>query len=164
MGPLMDDWIHDDVLWIRRTAVIHQVSLYVHEAAGSFSCFILCVKCAVRVYPLTYTCPPTPSSPPPTYTHRTHKHALTHLPTSLAHPNPFDQLRFGTDTDASRLLRYCELRMHEEDFFMRKAIGWALRTFARHSPAEVHRFVAKHRDSLSPLSVREALKHIGEPK
>ncbi|QIG40670.1 DNA alkylation repair protein [Microbacterium sp. 4R-513] len=45
------------------------------------------------------------------------------------------------------------------EFFIRKAIGWALREYARVQPDWVRRFVAHH--DLSALTVREALKHIG---
>ena len=46
----------------------------------------------------------------------------------------------------------------DRDFFLRKAIGWALRDYARTDPDWVRGFVAAHR--LSPLSVREASKHL----
>ena len=46
------------------------------------------------------------------------------------------------------------------DFFSRKAIGWALREYARTNPDWVRAFVARHPD-LSGLSRREALKHLG---
>lgn len=46
------------------------------------------------------------------------------------------------------------------DFFIRKAIGWALRQHARVAPREVKRYVRAHASQLSPLSVREALKHL----
>ena len=46
------------------------------------------------------------------------------------------------------------------DFFIRKAIGWALRQHARVAPDEVRRYVRAHESQLSPLSVREALKHL----
>jgi 3-methyladenine DNA glycosylase AlkD len=46
------------------------------------------------------------------------------------------------------------------DFFIRKAIGWALRQHARVAPLEVERYVRAHASQLSPLSVREALKHL----
>jgi 3-methyladenine DNA glycosylase AlkD len=46
----------------------------------------------------------------------------------------------------------------DREFFIRKAIGWALREYARIEPDWVRRFVADH--ELSPLSVREALKHL----
>jgi 3-methyladenine DNA glycosylase AlkD len=46
------------------------------------------------------------------------------------------------------------------DFFIRKAIGWALRQYAWVQPDDVRRYVEANRDRLSPLSVREALKNI----
>ena len=46
------------------------------------------------------------------------------------------------------------------EFFVRKAIGWALRQHARTDPAWVASFVADHEAVLSGLSKREALKHI----
>jgi 3-methyladenine DNA glycosylase AlkD len=42
---------------------------------------------------------------------------------------------------------------------IRKAIGWALRSYAYTDPDAVYAFVESARDRLSPLSVREALKH-----
>lgn len=47
---------------------------------------------------------------------------------------------------------------NDPDFFIRKAIGWALRDHARTDPDGVRRFVEEH--SLSPLSEREAMKHL----
>jgi len=47
----------------------------------------------------------------------------------------------------------------EQVFFSRKAIGWALRDYARTAPDWVRAFVAGHPD-LSGLSRREALKHL----
>lgn len=44
-------------------------------------------------------------------------------------------------------------------FFIRKAIGWALREYGKTDPGAVRAFVEGERDFLSPLSVREALKH-----
>ncbi len=70
------------------------------------------------------------------------------------------QLRYGERTDADRLFRMCAARADETDFFLRKAIGWALRQYARTDPDAVRRFVADHADELSPLSTREALKHL----
>src|SRR6516164_6434949 len=51
-----------------------------------------------------------------------------------------------------------ESSMGESDFFLRKAIGWALRDYARTDPAWVQSFADTH--ELSPLSRREALKHL----
>lgn len=63
-------------------------------------------------------------------------------------------------TDTDRLFRFCAERAFERDFFIRKAIGWALRQHARVDPESVARFVTDHRDELSGLSYREATKHI----
>ncbi len=63
-------------------------------------------------------------------------------------------------TDTTRLLAFCEARLEEKEFFIRKAIGWALRQHARIDPELIARFVEKYRDRLSGLSYREATKHI----
>lgn len=69
-------------------------------------------------------------------------------------------LKHGAQTDAEQLFRHCLLRAAEQDFFIRKAIGWALRTYARHAPDAVLAFLDEHTDQLSPLSVREARRHL----
>ena len=51
---------------------------------------------------------------------------------------------------------------HGAEFFIRKAVGWALREHAKTDPEWVRAFVAGHRDRLSGLSRREALKHLGD--
>ncbi len=51
------------------------------------------------------------------------------------------------------------------EFFIRKAVGWALRDHARTSPEWVATFVAEHSDDLSGLTRREALRHLtAQPK
>ncbi|MBU2665839.1 DNA alkylation repair protein [Actinoplanes bogorensis] len=70
------------------------------------------------------------------------------------------QLHYGADTDEERLFAYCAAQAGHRDFFVRKAIGWALRHYARTAPGEVLSFVEAHRSSLSGLSVREATKHL----
>lgn len=68
------------------------------------------------------------------------------------------QMKWGSDTDEALLLANCaKLSMHK-DFFIRKAIGWALREYAKSEPEAVHRFVGTQ--AFSPLTVREALKHL----
>jgi len=62
-------------------------------------------------------------------------------------------------TDAGLLSDVIVANLGERDFFLRKAIGWALRDYARTEPDWVRAFVAAH--ELSPLSQREALKHLG---
>lgn len=93
-SELMDAWIDDDNLWLRRVALIHQ-------------------------------------------------------------------LRFKAATDRERLFGYCTRRADEREFFIRKAIGWALREFAKTDADAVRAYVVAHEAELSGLSKREALKNIG---
>ncbi|MCC6831216.1 MAG: DNA alkylation repair protein [Thermoleophilia bacterium] len=78
----------------------------------------------------------------------------------LARTAIIHQLGARQATDADRLFGYCALRAGDTDVFIRKGIGWALRQYARTDPDAVRAFVAAHRDVLSPLSVREATKHL----
>jgi 3-methyladenine DNA glycosylase AlkD len=60
-----------------------------------------------------------------------------------------------------RLLYDClEPNLADRDFFVRKAIGWALRDYAWADPDEVVRYVALNEARLSGLSRREALKNV----
>jgi 3-methyladenine DNA glycosylase AlkD len=70
------------------------------------------------------------------------------------------QLPAGESTDPDLLYRCIEPSLSSCEFFLRKAIGWALRQYARTDPAEVARYVWEHAEILSPLSKREALKHV----
>ncbi|MFN8526217.1 MAG: DNA alkylation repair protein [Chloroflexota bacterium] len=62
--------------------------------------------------------------------------------------------------DRDLLYRCIEPNLGRKDFFIRKAIGWALRALAWVDPAEVQRYVAEHADRLSSLSKREALINV----
>ena len=70
------------------------------------------------------------------------------------------QLAWKDKTDQERLFRYCLQCAGEPEFFIRKAIGWALRQYARTAPDAVRVFLKQHKDSLSGLSLREAAKHL----
>ncbi|HET7705522.1 MAG TPA: DNA alkylation repair protein [Thermoanaerobaculia bacterium] len=70
------------------------------------------------------------------------------------------QITFKKDTDLELLYDCIEPSLASREFFLRKAIGWALRSHAWVDPAEVKRYVRKHAHQLSPLSRREALKNI----
>ena len=63
------------------------------------------------------------------------------------------QLGHKSRTDEARLFAYCRANAAESDFFLRKGIGWALRTYASTNPDAVLAFVAENRETLSPLSV-----------
>lgn len=70
------------------------------------------------------------------------------------------QLNFKIDTDLKLLYDCIRPSLGASEFFLRKGIGWALRQYARTDAAEVLRFVRRNETRLSPLSKREALKHI----
>jgi 3-methyladenine DNA glycosylase AlkD len=71
------------------------------------------------------------------------------------------QLNAKTETDLDLLYACIAPSLSSKEFFLRKAIGWALRQYARTDAAEVRRYVATHEGELSSLSKREALKHVG---
>jgi 3-methyladenine DNA glycosylase AlkD len=64
------------------------------------------------------------------------------------------------DTDLRLLYACIEPSLDSREFFLRKAIGWALRQYAWTDPAEIRRYVAQNESRLSPLSKREALKNL----
>lgn len=63
-------------------------------------------------------------------------------------------------TDEAQLFDHCLRLAPEKGFFIRKAIGWALREYGKARPERVKAFVAAHRDAFSGLSAREALKRL----
>lgn len=70
------------------------------------------------------------------------------------------QLHAKGATDAGLLVDCLAPSLGERDFFLRKAIGWALREYAKHDPGWVRGYVEAHRAELAPLSVREATRHL----
>ena len=92
--PVMADWAGSGDLWLRRTAIIHQVGA-------------------------------------------------------------------KAETDTDLLSRCIAPSLARREFFLRKAIGWALRDLAWRDPDWVRSYVRDHQDVLSGLSRREALKNCG---
>jgi 3-methyladenine DNA glycosylase AlkD len=70
------------------------------------------------------------------------------------------QVSFKKDVDLGLLYANIEPNLADRNFFIRKAIGWALRSYAWTDPVEVARYVAANEARLSGLSKREALKNI----
>jgi 3-methyladenine DNA glycosylase AlkD len=68
------------------------------------------------------------------------------------------QLGYKTNTNADLLFAECLKHAHSKEFFIQKAIGWALREYHRCNPIAVEQFVSTH--TLKPLSKKEALKHV----
>jgi 3-methyladenine DNA glycosylase AlkD len=76
--------------------------------------------------------------------------------TWLARTAILHQLGYKARTNPERLFRYCTLRARDSEFFIRKAIGWALREYSKTDADAVRGYVAAHPE-LSGLSKREAL-------
>ena len=70
------------------------------------------------------------------------------------------QLGFKAQTDLELLYACIEPSLESREFFLQKAIGWALRQYARTNPTEVRRYVQLYESRLSALSRREAMKHL----
>ncbi len=71
------------------------------------------------------------------------------------------QLTFKKETDLKLLYACIAPSLDSKEFFLRKAIGWALRQYAWSDPEEIRRYVRENETRLSSLSKREALKNIG---
>lgn len=71
------------------------------------------------------------------------------------------QLKHGAETDLGLLSYAIEANVDDTSFWLRKAIGWALRQYVRTDAEWVRAEVARLGDRLSGLSRREALKHLG---
>ncbi|WP_090043391.1 DNA alkylation repair protein [Limnohabitans sp. 2KL-27] len=90
-----------------------------------------------------------------------------HMDAALRHPHLWvrrvamlHQLGWREQTDQERLFHYALTLAPETDFFIRKAIGWALRDHARTQPEAVRAFLSRHAEQLSGLTRREAAKHL----
>jgi 3-methyladenine DNA glycosylase AlkD len=95
---------------------------------------------------------------------RTERHAMD---ACLVHSNLWvrrvamlHQLGWKEKTDEARLLQYALALAPETDFFIRKAIGWALRDYARTRHGAVRAFLTANEKRLSGLTRREAGKHL----
>ena len=71
------------------------------------------------------------------------------------------QLGHKAATDVDLLACTIEANLDDRRFFVAKAIGWALREYARTDPDWVRAYVVAHDGRIAPLSRREALKHLG---
>jgi 3-methyladenine DNA glycosylase AlkD len=78
----------------------------------------------------------------------------------LRRTSVLSQLNARGDVDRELLADMCLAAAPSHEFFLRKAVGWALRDLAHRDPAWVRAFVAEHEAELSPLSRREALKNL----
>jgi 3-methyladenine DNA glycosylase AlkD len=70
------------------------------------------------------------------------------------------QLRHKAVTDTALLEMACSRNLGSTEFFIRKAIGWTLREYAKTDPSWVTAYVERHKDEMSGLTHREAVKHL----
>jgi 3-methyladenine DNA glycosylase AlkD len=68
------------------------------------------------------------------------------------------QLKYKGQTNAELLYRYIKQNADSKEFFIQKAIGWALREYSKTNPASVKEFIEGTK--LAPLSVREGSKYL----
>ena len=69
------------------------------------------------------------------------------------------QLNYKEETDFDLMCELIHENLGSKEFFINKAIGWALRQYARTNPKAVKKFVNATKE-LNPLSRREAMKHL----
>ncbi|MFP5114310.1 DNA alkylation repair protein [Bacillaceae bacterium C204] len=68
------------------------------------------------------------------------------------------QLKYKGNTNEELLYQYIRLNAESKEFFIQKAIGWALREYSKTNPASVKKFIEATK--LAPLSVREGSKYL----
>jgi len=68
------------------------------------------------------------------------------------------QLKYKGNTDEELLYQYIRLNAGSKEFFIQKAIGWALREYSKTNSASVKKFIEATK--LAPLSVREGSKYL----
>jgi 3-methyladenine DNA glycosylase AlkD len=68
------------------------------------------------------------------------------------------QLKYKQQTNESLLYDYIVKNADSKEFFIQKAIGWALREYSKTNPISVKAFIEGNK--LAPLSVREGSKYV----
>jgi len=68
------------------------------------------------------------------------------------------QLSLKQETNEALLFAAIDASVGDDEFFIRKGIGWALREYAKTNPKSVISYVNKNRKRLSTLSKKEALR------
>jgi len=63
-----------------------------------------------------------------------------------------------------RFASYADAMLSEREFFIRKAIGWVLREMGKRRPDEVYAWLAPRTDRASGVTMREAVKYLGDDR
>ena len=70
------------------------------------------------------------------------------------------QLGFKEKTNTDILSLFILRNTGSQEFFINKAIGWALRGYSKYNKVWVKDFISNHYDELSTLSIREGSKYL----
>jgi 3-methyladenine DNA glycosylase AlkD len=70
------------------------------------------------------------------------------------------QLAYKDKTDIVLLEQIISNCLGSDEFFINKAIGWALREYSKTDPEWVESFISRRKNELSPLSIKEGSKYI----
>ena len=71
-----------------------------------------------------------------------------------------NQLLRKDQTDQHLLEQILVNNLNQTEFFINKAIGWALRDYSKTNPEWVKNFIRQHHGKMAPLSIREASKYL----
>jgi 3-methyladenine DNA glycosylase AlkD len=86
------------------------------------------------------------------------KHLWTRRASILIHVMPARKRQLRADY----ALPTFEELLHEKEFFIRKAIGWALREICKHDPEMAFEFLKEHKAQASGLTMREGSRNLPE--
>lgn len=70
------------------------------------------------------------------------------------------QLSLKDKVDEQILDKILVNNLGDNEFFINKAIGWALRDYSKFNPEWVREFIKKNKENMANLSIREASKYI----
>ena len=72
------------------------------------------------------------------------------------------QLSFKEKVDEGLLEKILLANLGDNEFFINKAVGWALRDYSKFNPEWVTKFIEKNRENMANLSLREASKYLNK--
>jgi len=70
------------------------------------------------------------------------------------------QLSLKDKVDKQVLDKILVNNLGDSEFFINKAVGWALRDYSKYNPEWVREFIKKNKENMANLSIREASKYI----
>ena len=70
------------------------------------------------------------------------------------------QLMRKNQTNTQLLKQILINNFGQTEFFINKAIGWSLRDYSKTNPDWVRNFIKRHKEEMSPLSIKEASKYL----